>query len=73
MRDLYTMTLILTVPKSLYGSRAGRHFYGAENEISAGFGPVGNTEKKIGANYEQLISCFQGQKKSLKFSYKLLK
>ena len=32
----------------LYRSRAGRHFYGAENVIWAGFGPVGNTEKKIG-------------------------
>jgi hypothetical protein len=32
--------------KSLYRSRAGRHFYGTENEIWAGFGPVGNTEEK---------------------------
>jgi hypothetical protein len=30
----------------LYRSRAGRHFYGTENEIWAGFGPVGNTEEK---------------------------
>ena len=30
--------------KSLYGSRAGRHFYGTENEIWAGFGPVGNNK-----------------------------
>ena len=35
-------------PKSLYRSRAGRHFYGTENVIWADFGPVGNTEKKIG-------------------------
>ena len=31
------------------------------------FGPVGNTEKNIGADYEQLLrpvfSCFPGQKK----------
>jgi hypothetical protein len=31
-----------------------------------GFGPVGNTEKKLGADYEQLLravfSCFHGQK-----------
>ena len=33
--------------KSLYRNSAGRHFYGTENEIWAGFGPVGNTEKKI--------------------------
>ena len=33
--------------KSLYRSRARRHFYGTENEILAVFGPVGNTGKKI--------------------------
>ena len=42
-------------------------FYGTEIEIWAGLGPVGNTEKKIGADYEQLLraffSCFHGQKK----------
>ena len=32
---------------SLYRSRAGSHFYGTEYQIWAGFGPVGNTEKKI--------------------------
>ena len=51
--------------KSLYRSRARRHFYGTENEIWASFGPVGNTEKKIWADYEQLlrafISWFRGQ------------
>ena len=35
-------------PKSLNWSRAGRHFYETENEISAGFGLVGNAENKIG-------------------------
>ena len=44
--------------KSLYRSHAGRHFYGTENEIWAGFGPVGNTEKKLGADYEQLLRVF---------------
>ena len=34
--------------KSLYRSRAGSPFYGTEYEILADFGPVGNTEKKIG-------------------------
>ena len=29
----------------LYRSRAGRHFYGTENEVWAGFGLVGNIEK----------------------------
>ena len=56
----------LLYPKSLYRSRAGRHFYGTENEIWAGFGPVGITEKKLEADYEQLFrvvfSCSQGQK-----------
>ena len=34
-------------------------FYGSEIEIWAGFGPVGNTEKKIWAKYEQLLRvCF---------------
>ena len=35
----------LCSPKSLYRSPAGRHFYGTENVIWAGFEPVGNTEK----------------------------
>ena len=54
-------------PKSLYRSHLGKHFYGTENVIWAGFGPVGNTEKKIWSVYEQLMravfSCFHGQKK----------
>ena len=35
-------------------ARAGRHFYGTENEIWAGFGPVGNTEKKM-PDYEHFL------------------
>ena len=57
--------------KSLYISRAVSNFYGTEIEIWAGFGPVGNTEKKNWANNEQLLravfSCFHGQIQSLKF------
>ena len=57
--------------KSLYRSHAGSHFYGTEYEIWADFGPVGNTEKKWGANYEQLLravfSCFKISKKAEKF------
>ena len=34
--------------KSLYKSHAGRHFYGTENVIWAGFMPVGSVEKKSG-------------------------
>ena len=39
--------------------------------ISVGFWPVGNIEKKLGADYEQLLrvvfSCFQEQKNNLNF------
>ena len=42
-------------------------FYGTGIKIWAGFGPVGITEKKIWANYEQIFrpvfSSFRGQKK----------
>ena len=47
------------------------NFYGTEFKIWAGFGPVGKNEKKMGANYEQLLrldfSCLQGQKKTKHF------
>ena len=36
-----------TPAKSLYRSRAGRHFFETENMIWAGFEPIGNTEKKM--------------------------
>ena len=50
----------------------GDIFMERENVFWAGFGPIGNTEKKsTWANYEQLFravfSCFQGQKKSQNF------
>jgi hypothetical protein len=39
------------------------HSYGTENVIWAGFGPIGSTEKKVCADYEQLLrtvfSCFK--------------
>ena len=41
--------------KSLHGSPSGRHFYETENVIWAGFGLIGNTEKKVWADYEQLL------------------
>ena len=62
---MYVLFDIL-LPKSICISRAVSNFYGTEIEIWAGFGPVGNTEKKNWANYEQLLSadltCFHGQK-----------
>ena len=57
--------------KSLYTAyrkkSAGNHFYGTEYEIWAAFKPIGNTEEKIGADYQQIFwgavfLCFQGQK-----------
>ena len=49
----------------LYMSRAVSNFYGTEIKIWAGFGPVGNTEKKFQADYElflmSVLSCFQWQ------------
>ena len=52
--------------KSLQRSPAVGDSYGTGIEIWAGFGPVGNIEKKVWADYEQLLrvffSCFQGQK-----------
>ena len=63
--------IFLLLPKSLYISPAVTNFYGTEIEIFAGFGPVGNTEKKIWADYEQLLRavspCFHGQNKILIF------
>ena len=42
-------------------------FYGTGIEVWPGFGPIGSTEKKVWADYEQLLRvvflCFQGKKK----------
>ena len=63
-------------PKSFYISCAVSNFYGTEIEIWAGFGPVGNTETKIGVDYEQILravfSCFHGQKNGLIFFENIL-
>ena len=49
------MSTVYICAKSLYYISHGlSNFYGTEIEIWAGFGPVGITEKKIGADYEQL-------------------
>ena len=49
-------------PKSLYISRTVSNFYGAEIEIWAGFGPVGNTEKinlgRLGTTFEDAFFMF---------------
>jgi hypothetical protein len=42
------------------------NFYETKVEIWTGFEPIGNTEKKNWADYEQTfeaVSCFHGQKK----------
>jgi hypothetical protein len=54
--------------KVIIEKSCGRRFLWKISEIWAGFGPVGNTEKEIGADYQQLLravffSCFHGQKK----------
>ena len=51
------MVITRSHPKSLYRSGAGRHFYGTVNVIWAGFGSVGNTEKKVKADCEQLLKA----------------
>ena len=62
------ITVLYIKPKSLYRSCKGKYFYGTEYEIWADFGPVGSTEKKLGAEYEQLLmavfSSFHQQKKA---------
>ena len=34
-------------------------FYGTGIEIWAGFGPIGNTEKRVWADYEQLFKMLK--------------
>ena len=59
--------LLLTCTQSHYREvpRFG-DFYGTGIDIWAGFEPIGSTEKKVWADYEQLLrlvfSCFQVQK-----------
>ena len=47
------------------------NFYGTEIEIWSSFGPDGISEKKWGADYEQLLrvffSCFHKKKKEFLF------
>jgi hypothetical protein len=55
------------INKAIIGKSRGGRFYGTGIDIWAGFGPVGITEKKNWADYEQLFrpffSSFHGQKK----------
>ena len=44
--------------KSLYISPAASNFYGTGIEIWAGFGPVGNTEKKLGPIMSNFLGWF---------------
>ena len=50
------------------------NFYGTEIKILAGFWPVYDNEKKIDADYEQLLravfSCFMGKKSIVIFGLK---
>ena len=60
-----------------YKSHAGKHFYGTENDIWAGFEPVGNSEKKNGgrllATFEGVLFMFSGAKKKFDSCLKLSK
>ena len=66
IKNIYAYALAHEMSSVCFSLGVG-NFYGTEIEIWAGFGPVGNTEKKIWADYEQLLrpvfSCFRGQKK----------
>ena len=58
-------------PKSLYRSRAGRHFLEQNMRFGLVLGQLAILQKTWGANYEQLLrvvfSCFQGQKNDFIF------
>ena len=54
-KDIFIVNGWYSSAKSLYRSRVGRHFYGTENVIWAGFWPIGNTEK---TNFGQIMSNF---------------
>ena len=58
--------------KSWYRSHTERHFYGTENVIWAGFGPVSNTEKKEWATFEGIFFMFSWAKKQLFFEFFLI-
>ena len=65
------MNIFLLLEQGWGGSKViilkSRGEHGTEVEIWTGFGPVGNTEKKLGrlrATFEGVFfSCFHGQKK----------
>ena len=54
---LGTLCTVQWKTKSLYISLVVSSFYGTEIEIWVGFGPVGNTEKRMGVFY-----VFRGKK-----------
>ena len=54
----FAILYVTLQPKSLYISRVVSYFYGTEIQIWAGFGPIGNTEKRNWADYEQLLRSF---------------
>ena len=56
MNSLCLSTDLLVAIKVIIPSKL--HVYGTEIEISAGFGPVGNTEKKLGPIMSIFCGCF---------------
>ena len=67
MKSYHGFPMRVFSAKSLFSSRAERHFYGTEIVIWAGFGPIGNTEKKslgrLWATFRDGFFMFSGAKK----------
>ena len=73
--NLYLIEIVgdQSLSKSLYRSHTGKHFYGTEYDIWAGFGLVGNTEKKVWVDYEKSLRAvfhILMAKKTLDFFFK---
>ena len=56
-------------PKSLYKSRARRHFYGTENDIWTGLAIMKKNGGWLWATFESVFFMFSGAKKIIKFFF----
>ena len=67
--EILSLHITLGRTQSLYRSRIGSHFYGKtiRFQIWADFGPVGNTEKKLGPILSYFLGLFEGKKKFKSF------
>ena len=55
---IWTSYFLFEISWPLYRNHAGRHLYGTENIIWAGFGLIGNTEKKFGPIMSNFLGHF---------------